>query len=47
MRGKSALYFETRPSLQQAKDACEIQAVNWLRGERYELNKALELLGKE
>ena len=46
-RGKSASWIETYPSLQDAKDACEMKAAEWLRAERDVLEYTLRLLGKD
>lgn len=46
-RGKSTSWIKTCSSLQDAKDACEIRAVDWLRAERDALNEALRSLGKD
>ena len=46
-RGKSASWIKTYPSLQEAKDACEMKAAASLRAERDVLEYTLRLLGKD
>lgn len=46
-RGKSTPWFKTCSSLQEAKDACEMKAAEWLMSERDVLEYTLRLLGKD